>query len=182
MNDLEKLFVSELKDMYDGEQQLVDALEQLEKNAMSGELKSAFREHREQTRRHVNRLEEVFQQIGETPKRKTCHGIEGIVDEGQMIAEEFKGNSAVDAALIAAAQKAEHYEITSYGSLCSWAEELGRDQIARLLEDTLEEEKEADMKLTRLAESIHNPGAKQQDTKKRSESAAALGKMATHGT
>ena len=182
MNDLEKLFVSELKDIYDGEQQLVEALGELEKNAVSGELKSAFREHLQQTKGHVNRLEQVFQQIGEEPKRKTCHGIEGIVDEGQMIATEFNGNSALDAALIAAAQKTEHYEITSYGSLCSWAEELGQNRIVELLKQNLSEEKETDAKLSRLAVAARNPEARRQNTEKKSETSAAFSKMATHGT
>lgn len=182
MNDLEKLFVSELKDIYDGEHQLVKALGELEKNAVSGELKSAFHEHLQQTKAHVNRLEQVFQHIGESPRRKTCHGLEGIIDEGQMLAKEFQGNSALDAALITAAQKSEHYEITSYGSLCSWAEELGQDQLATLLKENLKEEKEADEKLSRLALSSRNPEGIRRDTDKRSETAAAFSKMATHGT
>lgn len=182
MNDLEKLFVSELKDIYDGEQQLVEALAELEESASSGELKSAFREHLQQTKGHVNRLEQVFKEIGEAPKRKACHGIEGIIDEGQMLAEEFDGNSALDAALISAAQKSEHYEITSYGSLCSWADTLGQDTVATLLKQNLKEEKEADAKLTRLAESARNPEAAQRDSKKKSETRAAFSKMATHGT
>lgn len=182
MNDLEKLFVSELKDIYDGEQQLVKALGELEKNAVSEELKSAFHEHQEQTRNHVNRLESIFEEIGESPKRKTCHGIEGIVDEGQMIAKEFSGNAALDAALIAAGQKAEHYEITSYGTLCTWAEEIGNAAVLRLLKENLSEEKEADAKLTHLAESARNSEARMHDTKKKSESSAAFSKIASHGT
>src|SRR5690348_4566440 len=102
MNDLEKLFVSELKDIYDGEQQLVKALSEMEKTAGSNQLKTAFHQHLEETRNHVNRLENVFREIGETPKRKTCKGLEGIIDEGQLVAKEFADNSALDAALIAA--------------------------------------------------------------------------------
>lgn len=182
MNDLQKLFISELKDMYDGEQQLVDALAEMEKSADSAELKSAFHEHLEETKGHVNRLEQVFKQIGETPKRKTCHGIEGIIDEGQMLSKEFQGNAALDAALITAGQKSEHYEITSYGSLCSWAEELGLDPVADLLKQNLSEEKHADEKLTQLAEASRNPEAKLSDKAKKSEASAAFSKMASHGT
>lgn len=181
MNDLEKLFVSELKDIYDGEQQLVKALGEMEETAQSTELKSAFHTHLEQTRGHVNRLEQVFKQMGESPKRKTCQGLEGIIDEGQTMAEEFDGNSALDAALITAAQKAEHYDITSYGSLCSRAEELNLGGARTLLEENLQEEKETDSKLTVLAESARNREGKRRDTDKKSESAAKLSKMASHG-
>ncbi len=169
MNDLEKLFVSELEDMYDGEQQLVEALSEMEESAASGELKSAFHEHREQTRTHVNRLESVFRAIGQAPHRRSCKGLEGIIDEGEKLAKEFRGNSALDAGLIAAGQKAEHYEITSYGSLCSWAKELGNAQIAALLHQNLQEERETDEKLTRLAESYRNPEAARRDTEKKGE-------------
>jgi len=182
MNDLEKLFVSELKDIYDGEQQLVKALSELEEIATAGELKSAFHEHLEETKTHVNRLESVFRELGEEPDRKTCHGIEGIVDEGQTVAEEFADNSALDAALIAAGQKAEHYEITAYGTLCSWAEALGRTNVTNLLRQTLEEEKAADQKLTRIGEATRNPEAKWRDTDKKSEGAAKISKIARHGT
>ena len=182
MNDLEKLFISELKDIYDAEQQLVEALEDMEKNAVSEDLKTAFRVHREQTTIHVNRLEEIFREFGEKPKRKTCDGIEGIIDEGQKMAKEYNGNAALDAALIAAGQKAEHYEIASYGSLCSWAAELGRERVVTLLEQTLEEEREADATLTELAESAVNSEARQQDTGKKSETAASISKIISHGT
>jgi len=182
MNDLQKLFVSELKDMYDCEQQLVKALSEMEEVAVSDELKSAFHEHRQETKNHVNRLESVFREIGESPKRKSCKGIEGIIDEGQLLSKEFGGNSAIDAALIASGQKAEHYEITSYGALCAWAKELGQDRALDLLKENMKEEKEADALLTRLAEHSHNAEAAMQDTKKKSETGAAIRKMASHGT
>jgi ferritin-like metal-binding protein YciE len=172
MNDLEKLFLSELRDMYDGEQRLVKALPEMEKSAESGELKSAFHEHCEQTKNHVNRLERVFNVLGQEPRRKTCKGLEGIIDEGGMIAREFEGNSALDAALIEAGQKAEHYEITSYGTLCTWAEELGRSEILPLLRENLSEEKQTDAKLTRLATAARNIEAMRHDTEKKSEAAA----------
>jgi ferritin-like metal-binding protein YciE len=169
MNDLEKLFVSELKDIYDGEQQLVKALPGMEKSASSDELKHAFHEHWEQTRGHVNRLESVFRALGEEPRRKSCKGLEGIIDEGENIAKEFRDNTALDAALIAAGQKAEHYEITAYGSLCTWAEELGRSEVTVLLKENLSEEKTADQLLTRLARENRNRAAMRHDTEKKGE-------------
>jgi len=181
MNDLEKLFVSELRDIYDAEQQLTDAVSELEESARSPELKTAFSEHLQETKNHVNRLEQVFQLLGEKPKRKTCDAMEGIIDEGQTLAKEFAENSALDAGLIAAAQKAEHYEITSYGSLCSWARELGKDSIERLLRQNQEEEKKADAKLTKLASSSLNREATWQNTEKSSETAASFKKFVTHG-
>ena len=177
MNDLEKLFISELKDMYDGEQQLVEALPEMEKNAVSGELKQAFHEHWEQTRNHVNRLERVFESLGQKPTRKTCRGLEGIIDEGELISKEFEKNSALDAALIEAGQKAEHYEITSYGTLCTWAEELGRAEVVSLLKENLSEEKAADARLTRIAESERNAEATRHDTEKSGEISSMFKKM-----
>lgn len=170
MNDLQKLFLTELEDMYDGEQQLVQALSEMEESAASSELKNAFHEHREQTRTHVNRLESVFRALGEEPHRRSCKGLEGIIDEGEKLAKEFRGNSALDAGLIASGQKTEHYEISSYGTLCTWAEELGDSQIASLLKENLREEKEADKKLTDLAENYRNPEAAHRDTEKKGES------------
>jgi ferritin-like metal-binding protein YciE len=181
MNDLQKLFISELKDIYDGEQQLVKALSEMQENAVSQELKSAFGEHQEQTRHHVNRLERVFQEIGEEPSSKKCQGLEGIIDEGQLITKEFQDNSALDAALISSGQKAEHYEITTYGTLCSWAQELGYENVVSLLEENLSEEKEADAILSRLAENACNPEATMHDTEKKSEVGAKLSKLASHG-
>ncbi len=182
MNDLEKVFLSELKDMYDCEQQLVMALPRFERSAESRELKGVFHDHCEQTKKHVNRLERVFGGIGEDPRRKTCTGIEGIIDEGEVLAKEFEGNSALDAALIAEAQKAEHYEITSYGSLCSWAKELGKTNALSLLQENMTEEKEADHRLTRLGELARNPDAARHDTPKHSEAASKLSKVVSSGT
>lgn len=177
MNDLEKLFLSELKDIYDGEQQLIKALPVMEKSAMSSELKSAFHEHLEQTRNHVRRLENVFRALGEEPRRKTCKGLEGIIDEGELMAQEFKGNSALDAALIESGQKAEHYEITSYGTLCTWAEQLGRTQVASWLKENLSEEKETDQRLSQMAMTQRNVEATLHDTEKKSETAAKISKV-----
>lgn len=173
MNDLQKLFISELRDMYDGEHQLVEALSEMQEKSQSAELKNAFREHLDQTKNHVTRLEKVFQEIGEQQKRKSCKGIEGIIDEAQTVAREFEGNSALDAALITSAQKAEHYEITSYGSLCTWAKELGLDSALNLLKENLSEEKATDEKLAQLAETVQDPHTSRHDADRMSERATA---------
>lgn len=181
MNDLEKLFLRELRDMYDGEQQLVKALPEMAESAESGELRDAFSEHLEQTKNHVNRLEQVFRAIGEEPQRKSCKGLEGIIDEGQLISREFKGNTALDSALIESGQKAEHYEITSYGTLCTWAKELGREQVRPLLKENMREEKEMDEKLTRLAKETCNLEAIRHDTEKHGATEAAFSKVVGSG-
>ncbi|HWI58871.1 MAG TPA: ferritin-like domain-containing protein [Bacillota bacterium] len=182
MNDLEKLFLSELKDIYDGEQQLVEALPEMEKHAASGELKNAFHEHLEQTRNHVQRLESVFRALGEEPNRKSCRGLEGIIDEGEKMAKEFEQNSALDAALIEAGQKVEHYEITSYGTLCTWAEQLGKGNVVPLLKQNLSEEKETDQRLTRLAESSRNIEATRHDTETNEGITGSIKKMVGTGS
>lgn len=181
MNDLEKLFMEGLKGTYDAEQQLVKALPELAESAQSPELRTAFNEHLGQTKNHVSRLEQVFRALGQEPERRSCHGMEGIIDDGQMISREFKGNTGLDAALIVAGQKSEHFEITSYGSLCTWAKELGHDEILPLLKENMAEEKEADAKLTRLAKEACNIEALHHDTEKKSTTAAAASKMATAG-
>jgi|ERR1051326_549897 ferritin-like metal-binding protein YciE len=153
MNDLEKLFLSELESLYQGEKGLAEALPDFERHARSPDLKSVFREHTEQTRGHIDRLEQIFREIGETPKEKTCHSLEGIISEGQAVAKEFEGGSAFDIGIIAAAQKSEHYEMASYSSLYSWAEKLGHDRIAGWLQNNFNQEKETSARLTRLARS-----------------------------
>lgn len=152
MKDLQKLFISELRDIYDGEQRLVEALPEMEARAGSEGLKQAFQEHLGQTRNHVHRLEEVFQEIGEAPKRKSCAGIHGIVHEGKKAAADFAGSPTLDTVLMAAGQKAEHYEIASYGSLCAWAKRLGQDRALQALKENLKEEKQTSERLTALAE------------------------------
>lgn len=156
MQDLEKLFLNELSDMYHAEKQLVKALPKLAKAARTDELRHAFEEHLEETERHVQRIESVFSLFNKPAKAKKCQAMDGIVDEGEEVLKEFKSTEALDAALIAAAQKSEHYEMASYGCLCSWAKELGKDQAVKLLKETLAEEKAADEKLTELAESRMN--------------------------
>ena len=156
MKHLEKLFIEELADIYNAETQLTKALPKMAKAAQAEELRAAFEEHLEQTKEQINRLDQVFESIGESMKKKTCKGMKGLIDEGNEMAREFEGDSALDAALICAAQKVEHYEIASYGCLCTWAKELGHDDALDLLQETLDEEKETDEKLTQLAESSRN--------------------------
>jgi ferritin-like metal-binding protein YciE len=152
---LQELFVEELRDMYDGEKRLIRALPKMARAAESGELEAAFRTHLGETERQVARLEQVFRSIGETVRGKKCDGIMGIVEEGKHAIEELDG-SVRDAALIAGAQKAEHYEIASYGTLAYFAELLGQERAKELLGQTLQEEKATDKKLTDLAKSKVN--------------------------
>ena len=152
---LKELYVDELKDIYNAENQLVKALPKLAKAANSEELRTGFEEHLEQTRGHVQRLEQIFKQLGEKPSGKKCKGMEGLVAEGQEMMEEDFEDDVMDAALISAAQRVEHYEIAAYGTVRTYAELLGEDTAAQLLEQTLEEEKETDQKLTDMAGEIN---------------------------
>ncbi|MHB8412630.1 MAG: ferritin-like domain-containing protein [Candidatus Acidiferrales bacterium] len=155
---LKEFYVDELKDLLNAEQQLIKALPKMAKGANSSELRSGFEEHLEQTKEHAKRLEQVLEGLGEAPKGKPCKGMQGIVAEGaEMLAEDFEG-ALKDAALITAAQRVEHYEIAAYGSVHAFAELLGESQASSLLEQTLNEEKETDEKLTELSEKI-NPQA-----------------------
>jgi ferritin-like metal-binding protein YciE len=149
-NTLQELFLGELKDIYDAEKQLVKALPKLAKMASNPDLRNGIEEHFEQTKGHVTRIEEIFDQMGAKHQSKKCAGIQGILSEGNETLGDIEGN-ALDAALIASAQKVEHYEIATYGSLCSWASLLGHDDAASLLQQTLDEEKAADLKLSELA-------------------------------
>ena len=152
---LRELYIDELKDIYNAETQLVKALPKMAKAATSQELRQGFEEHLEQTKGHVQRLEQIFEKLEKSPKGKKCKGMEGLVEEGsEVMGEDFEG-SLMDAALIGAAQRVEHYEIAAYGTVCAFAEELGEDEHAELLKETLEEEKETDEKLTKLAEQIN---------------------------
>jgi ferritin-like metal-binding protein YciE len=151
---LETLYIDELKDLYNAEQQLVKALPKMTKNAESEDLSEAFASHLEETKHHVIRLEEVFQRLEENPKGKKCIGMEGLIKEGSEMMDEFEGK-VLDAGLISAAQRVEHYEIAAYGTVCTFAELLGRSDDLELLKETLEEEKRADEKLTELSETIN---------------------------
>ena len=155
-NSLEDLFHHELKDLYDAEQRITEALPQMAEKAHNPELKGAFEEHLRQTEKHVERLESVFQHRGHQPERVKCDGIVGLIKEGGNVLSAEGDPDAIDAGLIAAAQKVEHYEIAGYGTARAWAQRLGYDQAARLLQETLEEESMANEKLTRIAESHVN--------------------------
>src|SRR6202158_4388658 len=152
---LKELYIDELKDLYSAESQLVKALPKIAKAASSDELRQGFEEHLEQTKGHVQRLEEIFQALGESPKGKKCKGMEGLIEEGSEVMEEDYEGSVLDAALIGAAQRVEHYEIAGYGTVSSMAETLGESDHVSLLEETLEEEKATDEKLTELAAQIN---------------------------
>jgi ferritin-like metal-binding protein YciE len=151
---LQTLYLNELKDIYSAEQQLVKALPKLAKNAEFQQLSDAFTNHLEETKNHVTRLEQIFESLGENPKGKKCMGMEGLVEEGSEVIEEYQG-AVLDAALISAAQRVEHYEMAAYGSVCAYAELLGRSEDVSLLKETLEEEKLADEKLTELSETAN---------------------------
>jgi len=158
---LMELYVDELKDLYDAESRLVKALPKVAKSATSEKLRSAVEEHLEQTKGHVDRLKEIFDNLGEKATGKKCAGMMGILKEGEDLLDEDFEAEGMDAALISAAQRVEHYEIAAYGCVRTWAELLGENEASSLLEKTLEEEKETDEKLTQLAEEI-NVQAKQQ--------------------
>jgi ferritin-like metal-binding protein YciE len=149
---LHDAFIDELRDTYDAERQLTKALPKLAKAASNPQLREAFQTHLEETQGHVERLEQVFASIGEKVRGKHCDGIAGIIEEGKSIMGEEFDDATMDACLIAAGQRAEHYEMAAYGTLVAWARAMGHDEAADLLQETLEEEKAADEKLTELAE------------------------------
>ena len=153
---LRNLFHDTLKDIYFAEKKILGALPKMAKAAQSKGLKAAFEKHQGETEGHVSRLEQVFEQIDQKPQGKTCDAILGIIDEGQEVMKEYKGKAALDAGLLAAAQAVEHYEIARYGTLKTWADELGLDEAVKLLDATLAEEKTTDQALTALAESEVN--------------------------
>ena len=159
LDTLKTLYSNELRDLYNAEQQLVKALPKMAKGASSEDLQDAFEKHLEQTRKHVERLEEVFEELGEKPKGKTCKAMKGLIEEGSEILGEDGDESVIDAGIIVAAQKVEHYEIASYGSVRTFAQLLGKDRSADLLQTTLDEESEANELLNKLAEDIVNPEA-----------------------
>lgn len=156
VQSLEDLFLEELKDIYNAEAQILKALPRMAKKASSPELRRAFEQHMKQTETQVKRLEKVFQTLGEKPKGKSCKGMQGVIEEGKEMMSEDISDDALDAALIGAAQKVEHYEIATYGTLRAWAEMLGNDTAAKLLQATLDEEGATDKKLTELAERLVN--------------------------
>ena len=153
---LQELFRDTLRDIYFAEKKILSALPKMAKAAQSEDLRAAFEKHETQTEEHVVRLEKVFEEINETPRGKTCDAIMGIIEEGQEIMKEFKGAPALDAGLLAAAQAVEHYEIARYGTLRAWAQQLGMQEAAKLLDQTLEEEKKTDELLNKIAMSSVN--------------------------
>jgi ferritin-like metal-binding protein YciE len=152
MNQLQDVFIEELGDLYSAENQLIKALPKMAKAAQSQELKDAFSAHLGETENHVERLQQVFEIFSKPPRGRKCKGMEGLIDEAKEVISENKGTAAIDAALICAAQKVEHYEIAAYGCLRTWAKILDNQQAAELLQQTLQEEESADEKLNQIAE------------------------------
>jgi ferritin-like metal-binding protein YciE len=165
---LRELYIDELKDLYSAENQLVKALPKMAKAATSEKLSSGFEEHLEQTKGHVQRLEQIFESLDESPKGKKCSGMEGLVKEGSEAMDEFE-DAVLDAALISAAQRVEHYEIAGYGTVVAFAELLGESEHQSLLNETLEEEKETDEKLTELSKQINSQANEGVESGKESE-------------
>ena len=160
-NTLHEAFLDELRDMYHAEKQLTNALPKLAKKAKNPDLTDAFQSHLAETENHVTRLEQVFEELGETAKARTCDGMKGIIDEANEMMSESYDDQTMDAVLIASAQRAEHYEIAAYGTLVTWARTMEHDSAADLLQQNLDEEKAADEKLTDIAESGINEQAAQ---------------------
>jgi ferritin-like metal-binding protein YciE len=159
---LDELFHDTLKDIYFAEKKILTALPKMAKAAHNEDLKAAFEKHEAQTEEQIQRLEQVFEMIDAKPQGKTCAAIMGIIEEGQEIIKDYKGSPALDAGLLAAAQAVEHYEISRYGTLCTWAEELGLDDAKELLGATLDEEETTDELLSELAENVVNQEAQAQ--------------------
>jgi ferritin-like metal-binding protein YciE len=163
IDSLRTLLEEELKDIYSAEKQLLKALPKMAKQASSEELRTALEEHLEVTQGHVERLEEVFELLGKPAKAKTCKAMQGLIEEASEMMEEDMADDVMDAAIIGSAQKVEHYEIASYGTVRTWAQHVGEDQVVELLQETLDEEGEADKRLTELAESFVNEEAENGD-------------------
>jgi ferritin-like metal-binding protein YciE len=155
LSSLEEVFVQELKDVYDAEKQITKALPKMIKAASSEELQSALSGHLDQTHQQIERLDRIFKSLGESPGRKKCAGMQGLIKEASQVLEADGDETAMDAAMICGGQKVEHYEMAAYGCLRTWAEILGKDDAAQLLQQTLDEEAEADKKLTEIAENLN---------------------------
>ncbi len=173
MDSLDILLEEELKDIYSAEKQLLKALPKMARKASSDELRAALEEHLTVTEGQVTRLEEVFEALGKTAKAKTCKAMQGLIEEATEIMEEDADDAVMDAGIIAAAQKVEHYEIASYGTVRTWAKLCGEEEAAELLQETLDEETEADQNLTELAENFVNPAAEEGDEEEEKKTAAA---------
>ena len=155
VDSMEKLFLEELKDLYSAENQITKALPKMANAATSQELKKAFEKHLRETEGHIERLEQICEILGTSPKGKSCEGMKGVIDEGSSMLKEAEEGSVRDAALISAAQRVEHYEMAAYGTVRTYAEQLGQSKCAKLLEQTLEEEKATDQKLTSIAQKVN---------------------------
>ena len=155
MDSLRKLYVDELKDLYSAEKQILQALPKMAKKATNEQLKKGFEMHLEETRMQVERLDRIFELLGKSPRGKKCKGMEGLLEEGKEMMQEDMDPEVMDAALIAAAQRVEHYEIAGYGTVRTYAQLLGENQHVKLLQQTLDEEGNTDKKLTQLAGSIN---------------------------
>jgi ferritin-like metal-binding protein YciE len=156
MTSLDDAFIAELQDLLNAERQISKALPKMAKKASSEELRQAFEQHLEQTEEHIARLEQALESLGKSARGKKCDGMQGIIDEGKHLMEQDVEDDVLDAVMIAAAQKVEHYEIAAYGTMCTWAKTLGHDDVCDLLKQTLSEEKETDQKLTQIAEQSVN--------------------------
>ena len=178
---LRELYIDELKDLYNAENQLVKALPKLAKAASSEELSQGFEEHLEQTKGHVERLEKIFESLDESPKGKKCAGMEGLVKEGSEAMDEDYEGAVMDAALIGAAQRVEHYEIAGYGTASEFAELLGESEHVTLLNQTLEEEKETDEKLTELAKTINAQANEGKESEEEEEGKEARSETSQRG-
>jgi ferritin-like metal-binding protein YciE len=163
LSSLDDLYLEELKDLYSAENQILKALPKMIKAATSPELKQAFADHLEQTKGHVDRLVQICEDLGKSPKGKKCMGMEGIIKDGAELIEEDPEPAVLDAGLASAAQHVEHYEMAGYGSVRTWAEQLGHSMHVDLLQQTLDEEKEADRLLTQIAESSLNYAAEEEE-------------------
>jgi ferritin-like metal-binding protein YciE len=159
IDSLEPLMIEELRDILDAEKQVTKALPKMARAASSEQLRTAFEDHQRQTSGQIQRLNQVFEELGERPRGKTCEAMKSLIEEGQQMMQEVKPGPTRDALLIAAAQKVEHYEMAAYGTARTFANLLGHHEAARLLEETLDQEKETDARLTDIAESVSNPQA-----------------------
>ena len=182
INSLRELYVEQLRDLYDAENQLIKALPKMAKGATSDELRQGIEEHLEQTRAHAERLEQIFEQLGEKAKGKKCKAMQGLIEEGQETLEEDMEEDTKDAAIIAAAQRVEHYEISGYGTARTYANLLEESEAAELLEETLNEEKETDQKLTQLAEEINVEAAQGEGEEVEQESRSSRARSSSSGS
>jgi ferritin-like metal-binding protein YciE len=183
MESLQELYVSELKDLYSAEKQLVKALPRMVKNATNPELKRAFSDHLDETEGHVDRLEKIFQMLGEKAGGKKCKGMEGLIDEAKELLKEDASDEVLDAGLISKAQHVEHYEMAGYGTVRTYAQQLGFNDQAKLLQQTLDEEGKANELLTEIAESAVNAEAEEgEETKSRRSDRPVSRTVATEGT